>query len=158
VRAAAVILGLLLVLTGGIWLGGHPEALPGGVRDALVEEGPAVRADLIDTIQEHYYKPVSKSKLEEESLRGMVASLRDPYSRYFSPKEAKSFNEDLSGKFEGVGMSVHPAKDGLLITDTSPGAPARNVGMRPGDTTPAVNGHLIAGEGINTTTDQIKGP
>jgi len=157
VRPAALVLALLLVLTGGIWLGGHPEALPGGVRDALVEDGPAVRADLIDTIQEHYYKPVAKSKLEEESLRGMVASLRDPYSRYFSPKEAKSFNEDLSGKFEGVGMSVHPAKDGLLITDTFPGAPARKVGMRPGDTITAVNGHSIAGEGINTTTDQIKG-
>ena len=87
----------------------------------------------------------------------MVASLNDPYSRYFSPKEAKSFNEDLSGKFEGVGMSVHPAKAGLLITDTFPGAPARKVGMRPGDTITAVNGHSIAGEGINTTTDQIKG-
>src|SRR3954469_14853008 len=146
-RAAAVVLGVLLVLTGGIWLGGHPEALPGGVRDALVEEGPAVRADLIDTIQEHYYKPVSKSKLEEESLRGMVASLRDPYSRYFSPKEAKSFNEDLSGKFEGVGMSVHPVKQGLLLTDTFPGAPARKAGMRAGDIITAVNGQSIAGQG-----------
>jgi carboxyl-terminal processing protease len=149
---------MLLVLTGGIWLGGHPEALPGPLRDALVEEGPAIRANLIDTIQEHYYKPVSRSKLEEESLRGMVASLHDPYSRYFSPREAKSFNEDLSGKFEGVGMSVHPAKQGLVITDTFKGAPARQAGMRPGDLITAVNGHPIAGQGINSTTDQIKGP
>jgi len=56
-----VALALLLVLAGGIWLGGHPEALPGPVRNALVEEGPAVRADLIDTIQSHYYKAVSKA-------------------------------------------------------------------------------------------------
>jgi carboxyl-terminal processing protease len=157
VRAATVVLVLVLVLTGGIWLGGHPEALPGGVRDALVEEGPAVRADIIDTIQSHYYKPVSKAKLEDASLRGMVASLKDPYSRYFSPKEAKSFNEDLSGKFEGVGMSVHPTKEGLVITDTFPGAPARKAGMRPGDVIIEVNGHSIAGQGINSSTDQIKG-
>src|SRR3954462_8865685 len=143
---------------GGIWLGGHPEALPGPVRDALVEEGPAVRANLIDTIQDHYYKPVSKAKLEEESLRGMVASLHDPYSRYFSPKEAKSFSEDLSGKFEGVGMSVHPTKQGLLVTDTFAGSPARKSGMRGGDIITAVNGHSIAGQGINLSTDQIKGP
>jgi carboxyl-terminal processing protease len=152
------VLGVLLVLTGGIWLGGHPEALPGPVRDALVEEGPAVRADIIDTIQNHFYKPVSKAKLEDESLRGMVASLNDPYSRYFSPNEAKSFNEDLSGKFEGVGMSVHPAKQGLVITDTFAGAPARKAGMRPGDIITAVNGKSIAGQGINATTDKIKGP
>jgi carboxyl-terminal processing protease len=158
VRVAAVVLGVLLVLTGGIWLGGHPEALPGGVRDALVEDGPAVRADLIDTIQSHYYKPVSKAKLEEESLKGMVASLNDPYSRYFSPQEAKSFNEDLSGKFEGVGMSVHPVKAGLLVTDTFAGSPARKSGLRGGDVITAVNGQSIAGQGINLTTDKIKGP
>src|SRR4051812_20660536 len=148
-RAAAVVLGVLLVLTGGIWLGGHPEALPGPVRDALVEEGPAVRADIIDTIQAHYYKPVSKSYLEEQSLKGMAASLNDPYSRYFSPKEAKSFNEDLSGKFEGVGMSVHPAKEGLVITDTFEGSPARKAGLRSGDIITEVNGKSIAGQGIN---------
>jgi carboxyl-terminal processing protease len=158
VRPVAVVLVLLLVLTGGIWLGGHPEALPGAVRDALVEEGPAVRADVIDTIQENFYKPVSRAKLEEESLRGMVASLKDPYSRYFSPKEAKSFNEDLSGKFEGVGMSVHPSKDGLVITDTFEGAPARKAGMRAGDVITAVNGKSIAGKLINDATDRIKGP
>jgi carboxyl-terminal processing protease len=158
VRAATVVLGVLLVLTGGIWLGGHPEALPKGIRDALVEDGPAVRADIIDTIQNHYYKPVSKAKLEDASLKGMVASLNDPYSRYFSPREAKSFNEDISGKFEGVGMSVHPSKEGLVITDTFPGAPARKAGMRPGDVITAVNGRSIAGKGINDATDQIKGP
>jgi carboxyl-terminal processing protease len=152
------VLAVLLVLTGGIWLGGHPEALPASVRDALVEEGPAVRADIIDTIQNHYYKPVSKAKLEDASLRGMVASLNDPYSRYFSPKEAKGFNEDISGKFEGVGMSVHPAKQGLVITDTFEGAPARKAGMRAGDIITAVNGKSIAGQGINATTDKIKGP
>jgi len=153
-----IALGLVLVLLGGIWLGGHPEALPGPLRDSLVEEGPAVRANLIDTIQNHYYKPVSKAKLEEESLRGMVASLKDPYSRYFSPTEAKSFNDDLSGKFEGVGMSVHPTKDGLVLTDTFPGSPARRAGMRAGDVITAVNGHSIAGQGINNSTDRIKGP
>jgi carboxyl-terminal processing protease len=158
VRAASVVLGVLLVLTGGIWLGGHPEALPGFVRDALVEDGPAVRADIIDTIQGHYYKPVSKAYLEDQSLKGMVASLHDPYSRYFSPKEAKSFNEDLSGKFEGVGMSVHPSKAGLVITDTFEGSPARKVGLRGGDVITEVNSKPIAGEGINATTDKIKGP
>ncbi|MEA2492116.1 MAG: carboxyl-terminal processing protease [Thermoleophilaceae bacterium] len=157
-RGAILILGVLLILTGGIWLGGHPEALPAPVRDALVETGPAVRAELIDTIQNHYYKPVSKSKLEDASLKGMVASLNDPYSRYFSPREAKAFNEDLSGHFEGVGMSVHPLKQGLLITDTFNGAPASKAGLRAGDVIVAVNGVSIAGQGVNNSTDRIKGP
>jgi carboxyl-terminal processing protease len=158
VRVALIVTGILLVLAGGIWLGGHPEALPGPIRDALVEEGPAVRADIIQTIQDHYYKPVSKAKLEDESLKGMVASLKDPYSRYFSPQEAKSFNEGLSGRFEGVGMSVHPTKEGLVITDTFNGAPAEKAGLRAGDVITGVNGVSIAGQGINDSTDRIKGP
>ena len=149
---------LILVLLGGIWLGGHPEALPAPLRDALVEKGPATRAEIIDTIQNHYYKPVSKQALEEASLKGMVASLNDPYSRYFSPKEAKAFNEDLSGRFEGVGMSVHPSRQGLVITDVFQGAPAQKAGLRPFDVIVAVNGTSIAGVGINDSTDRIKGP
>jgi carboxyl-terminal processing protease len=158
VRVALIVTGALLVLAGGIWLGGHPEALPSAVRNALVEDGPAVRADIIDTIQNHYYKPVSKKQLEQASLKGMVASLKDPYSRYFSPDEAKSFNEGLSGRFEGVGMSVHPTKQGLVITDTFAGAPAEKAGLRPGDVITGVNGVSITGQGINESTDRIKGP
>jgi carboxyl-terminal processing protease len=157
-RTSTWILLLVLVLLGGIWLGGHPESLPSALRDGLVEPGPATRAEIIETIQDHYYKPVSKQRLEDASLKGMVASLEDPYTRYFTPKEAKAFNEDLSGRFEGVGMSVHPVKRGLVITDVFNGAPAQKAGLRPGDVITAVNGRSIAGVGINTSTDQIKGP
>jgi carboxyl-terminal processing protease len=44
-----------------------------------------------------------------------------------------------------------------VITDTFEGSPARKAGMRAGDVITKVNGHAIAGQGINMTTDQIKG-
>jgi carboxyl-terminal processing protease len=158
VRAPFTVLALIVVLAGGIWLGGHPESLPGVVREALVDPAPAARAEIIESIQEHYYKPVAKQALEDASLKGMVASLNDPYSRYFTPKEARSFDEDLSGRFEGVGMAVHPSKRGLVITDIFPGTPARKAGLRPGDLITTVNGQSIAGAAINTATEKIKGP
>lgn len=157
-RAPTLILALLLVLAGGIWLGGHPDVLPRPLQDALVDPGPATRAEVIRTIQDHYYQPVSKRKLEDASLKGIVASLNDPYSRYFNPNEAKSFNDDLNGRFEGVGMAVHPSKRGLVVTDLFAGAPAKAAGLRPGDVITRVNGKSIAGTGINTATDEIKGP
>jgi carboxyl-terminal processing protease len=158
VRLIIVIAGVVLVLLGGIWLGGHPESLPSGLRDWLVESGPATRAEIIQTIQDDYYKPVAKQKLVDASLKGMVASLDDPYSHYFTPKEAKQFSEDLSGRFQGVGMSVHPVKQGLVITDVFAGAPAKKAGLRAGDIITRVNGVSIAGVGINTAVDRITGP
>lgn len=157
-RAPLLVLGVLAVLCGGIWLGGHPETLPEPLRDALVDEGPAVRAELIQTIQDHYYKPVKKSALEDASLKGMAASLNDPYTRYFTPKEAKRFDEDLAGRFEGVGMTVHPLKEGLEITTVFPGSPARKAGLRPLDVITRVDGKSIAGLSTNEATSRIKGP
>lgn len=157
-RAPLFVVGVLCVLCGGIWLGGHPETLPEPLRDALVDDGPAVRAELIQTIQDHYYKPVKKSALEEASLKGMAASLRDPYTRYFTPSEAKRFDEDLAGRFEGVGMTVHPRKDGLEITDVFSGSPAKRAGLRSLDVITRVNGKSIAGLTVNEATSRIKGP
>ena len=157
-RVVPLACALVLALVAGIWLGGHPESLPRPLRDALVESGPATRAEVINTIEDHYYKPVSKQNLIDASLKGMVASLGDPYSRYFTPKEAKAFNEDLSGRFEGVGMAVHPTKEGLVITDVFKGAPAQKAGLRPGDLITAADGLSLAGVGVNDATDKIKGP
>ena len=157
-RAPLFVLGVVFVLCCGIWLGGHPETLPDPLRDALVDDGPAVRAELIQTIQDHYYKPVKKSALEAASLKGMAASLRDPYTRYFTPKEAKRFDEDLAGRFEGVGMTVHPLKAGLEITTVFPGSPAKRAGLRPLDVITHVNGKSIAGLSTNQATGRIKGP
>jgi carboxyl-terminal processing protease len=45
-----------------------------------------------------------------------------------------------------------------MVTDTFAGSPARKSGLRPGDVITAVGGKSIAGQGINLSTDQIKGP
>lgn len=140
-----------------MWLGGHPETLPSGLRDAFVDEGPALRSEIIDKIQDGFYREVSKGKLEEESLRGIVRSLEDPYSRYFTPREAKVFNDDLRGRFEGVGMSVGRHAQGLLVVSVFKGSPARKAGLRPGDVITRVGGRSLEGVGVSEAVDKIKG-
>ena len=67
------------------------------------------------------------------AISGMVNSLGDPYTMFFPPVESKSFNEEISGTIEGVGMEVG-MKDGVLtvispIKDT----PAFRAGVKAGD-------------------------
>src|SRR4051812_10586771 len=103
---AIALSGLLIALAIGLWLGGHPTSLPGFLRDTFVENDRALHAQVIDTIEGNYYKEIPKDRLEEQSLRGIVQALHDPFSHYVSPKEAKRFQESIEGRFEGVGMTV----------------------------------------------------
>src|SRR5215208_3359338 len=151
-------LSALVALVVGLWLGGHPESLPGPLRDAFVQEDRAMRAEIIDSIEDNFYKPVDKKKLDDASLKGIVESLEDPYSHYLSPNEAKQFDESVSGEFEGVGMNVEQDKRGLKVLRVFDGSPAERARIRRGDFILAVNGHSIAGVNSEVATNRIKGP
>jgi len=148
----------LVALVAGLWLGGHPESLPGPVRDTFVQDDRAMRAEIIDSIESNFYKPVNEKKLDDASLKGIVESLEDPYSHYLTPKEAKQFNESVSGHFEGVGMNVEQDKRGLKVLRVFERSPAEDAHIRRGDFILGVNGHSIAGVNSQVATSRIKGP
>jgi carboxyl-terminal processing protease len=142
----------------GIWLGGHPESLPDPIRNTFVDEDRALRAEVVDTIEDNFYKPVDEDKLEDASLKGIVNALGDQYSHYLTPDEAHQFQESVSGEFEGVGMNVEEARRGLKVIRVFDGSPARKAGIGEGDLILAVNGHSIAGVNSEVATGRIKGP
>ncbi len=73
------------------------------------------------------------SKLIDGATGGMVASLGDPYTMYLPPKDNKRSNEDLAGKFYGVGIELG-YKDGVLaVVAPLPGSPAERAGVEAGD-------------------------
>src|SRR3990170_2452755 len=126
---AAVAAGILL-LFGGIWLGGHPETLPGPVRDAFVDDDRALRAEVVDSIKDSFYRPVKDSEIDENSLKGIVQGLGDQFSNYLTPAETKEFEESVQGEFEGVGMNVDEDRRGLQVINVFDGSPAKDGGIK----------------------------
>lgn len=58
------------------------------------------------TLNNDYYKKQNAGKLSEAAIDGMVKELKDPYSEYMTKDETKSFNEDVSGDFVGIGAEM----------------------------------------------------
>jgi carboxyl-terminal processing protease len=159
VRTTIVALACALVaLAGGLYLGGHPDTLPDGIRKIFVADENAVRDQLIHAIEDGYYKKANRKQLEQASLKGIVDSLKDPFSHYLTPAEAKLFRQSLDPAFEGVGMSVAEDKRGLRVVKVFDGTPAQKAGIGRDDVITAVNGRSIAGLPSSAATGRIKGP
>jgi carboxyl-terminal processing protease len=159
IALTAALSAAVIFLCLGLWLGGHPNNLPQFARDAFgIDEDQAIRAEVKDSIQDNYYKKVSGQTLDEASLKGMVTALGDRFSHYFTPKEAKQFEQSVSGSFEGVGMTIDSNKRGLKVVSVFEGSPAKKAGINKGDEIVAVNGESIAGEPPDLATSKIKGP
>ena len=159
IRTITIALACLLVAgVAGLWLGGHPSKLPEPLRDAFVEDDRALRSELIDTIDSNFLRKVDEDKLQDASLKGVVESLGDPFSHYLTPKEAKQFEQSVSGEFEGVGMTVDEDRRGLRILNVFDDTPAQKAGIDKGDVVVAVNGKSIAGVNSEVATGRIKGP
>ena len=76
---------------------------------------------------------IDYQKMVYGAIKGMVESLGDPYTTFFTPQQTEEFTQELSGKYEGVGMEIG-IKDGeLQVITPFEGTPAAQAGLRPGD-------------------------
>lgn len=153
-----LLVGMLGTLALGIYLGGHPEHLPGSIRDALVgDKDTAVLREGIDLIKHDYYRKVNEGELANSGLAGVVRALNDRFSHYYDPRQFKLFQQDTAGKFGGIGVTVHQDKRGLELTKVDPGSPAGQAGLRVGDVVVAVGSQSLRGKPDGYSTGLIRG-
>lgn len=73
-------------------------------------------------------------KMIDGAIRGMVASIGDPYTLYLSTAENKSAKEDLNGSFEGVGMELQYNRENqIVVVAPLADTPAERAGVKAGD-------------------------
>lgn len=160
--AVAFAVALAAVLVAGLWLGGHPRSLPEPLRDWFVAEPAGLTAEAAEAIQDGYYRPVGDQELGNATLQGMVRELRkrhgDRFTEYFSPEALAAFNEQIEGRFSGVGLSVIEVPKGLRVAQVFPRSPAEEAGIEVGDTVVSVEGESLAGKSSEEATKLIKGP
>jgi len=108
-------------------------------------------------------KFVDKEKFDVQkmiygAISGMVKSLEDPYTIFFPPEEAKRFEEDVKGVFEGVGMEIGIRKGQLQVIAPLEGAPAQRAGLRAGDKIIKIDDKSTVDMTIEEAVNLIRGP
>ncbi|MCK5320044.1 S41 family peptidase [Candidatus Parcubacteria bacterium] len=116
--------------------------------------------DTWDALQSQYvdHEEAGDKKLFYGALKGMVSSLKDPYTVFMDPKIAKDFSDDLAGTFEGIGAEIGIKNDILTIIAPLPGMPAEKAGLKAGDKIFSIDDVSTQGISIDEAVNRIRGP
>ena len=104
-------------------------------------------------------KTYGSPKESYEAIRGMLASLDDPYTRFLDPREFKEMQIDTSGELSGVGIQLSLDKDTKELVVVSPieGSPASRAGVMPKDVITAIDGKSTRGMSTEDAVKLIRG-
>jgi carboxyl-terminal processing protease len=165
-RRAGGIAGVAVLLAGAFFLGlfltrtqapesatvpaaQPPPAAPSERQPTLIDE---VRRELDDS----YYRSVSPKVLAVPTIDGILEALGDPNTDYLTAPEYDSLQNRTAKSYLGVGLTVEPARAGLLVTSALKG-PARQAGIRPGDVIVRIDGQPAGTLSFEQSLAFIKG-
>ena len=95
-----------------------------------------------------------------EAIRGMLASLNDPYTRFLDPKQFKEMRIDTSGELMVVGiqLSLDKATKELVVVSPIEGTPASRAGVLSKDVIVSIDGKSTEGMNTEDAVKLIRGP
>ncbi|MGB5136278.1 MAG: S41 family peptidase [Prochlorococcaceae cyanobacterium] len=108
-----------------------------------------------DVLARSYASP----KDAHEAIRGMLATLDDPYTRFLDPREFREMQIDTSGELSGVGIQLSLDKDTKELVVVAPikGSPASRAGVQPKDVITAIDGKSTKGMSTEDAVRMIRG-
>ena len=126
--------------------------------DSDVNDSLKQFTQVYDIVEQNYAEPVSPDKaIYNGAIPGMLHVL-DPHSNFFDPKSYSLLREDQRGKYYGVGMTVGPRNNKVIVIAPFVGTPAYRAGIHPGDIIVAVDGKPTDNMTTGDVADLLKGP
>lgn len=115
--------------------------------------------DVWNKIQEKYVdkKKVNTQKMVLGAIKGMVASVDDPYTFFLSPDENKEAKNDLGGKFQGIGAQLGLKDNRIVVIAPLKSSPAEKAGIKSGDYINKVDDASTKAWTLNQAVYKIRG-
>jgi len=167
VRLLAIVLTLVLIAgIGGFWLGNRTAQNSSGQNfwSAVKQENNqkvnlSLFFDVWNRLETTFIdkKSLNAHQMIYGAIKGMVASLNDPYTVFLPPSDNQQAKEDLNGSFGGVGIELGYQDHHLTVIAPLPGMPAKKAGVKAGDLILKIDDKTTEGMSLPKAVTLIRG-
>ncbi len=113
---------------------------------------------VLDLIKYDYVDSVNTKSIIEKAIPEILENL-DPHTTYIPVSDMQEVEEEMTGKFSGIGVQFSIMEDTVRVIEVISGGPSSKVGILPGDRIVRVNDSIIAGNNVqnNTVLNLLRG-
>ncbi len=113
---------------------------------------------LENIVESDYYQEVEDEDLILGAAKGLMSSLQDPYSEYYTKEEFKLLKEQTLGSFVGIGIYMTSNdNDNIVVQSVIKNHPAEKSGLKAGDIILKVDGDKVSASKSSLASSKIKG-
>jgi len=142
-----------LVMIAGMFFGFNLHKQTGSTNSFFASHKANSVEEALELIKSKYVDAVHMDTLEEGAIQQMISGL-DPHSMYIPASDLKEVNEDIQGRFEGIGVEFNIFYDTVHVLYVNPDGPGDKAGLKVADRIVKVNNEPIVGKSI--TSDLVK--
>src|SRR3989339_417556 len=103
-------------------------------------------------------KDIDNEKLVYGSIRGMLSSLDDPYTRFVEPKAYQEMVIRMGGSYSGIGIYIGMKEHQISVIAPIEGTPAFKVKLIAGDKIMTIDGKITKDMALEQAVSLIRGP
>jgi carboxyl-terminal processing protease len=105
--------------------------------------------EVMQLVRNRYVDAVSLDSLGDEAIEEILSRL-DPHSVFIPARQLQDVNEDLVGRFEGIGVEFNIFNDTVHVLNVLKDGPSDKAGVKVGDRFIRVGDSIVAGVGISS--------
>jgi len=117
--------------------------------------------DAYSIVEANYADKLTTDQVDKVIYDGAIPGMLDvldPHSNFFDPKAYAKMREDQTGKYYGVGMTIQPQGNKIVVLAPFEGTPSYRAGIRPGDVILSIDGKTTDGLDSAAVASMLKGP
>ena len=159
VKPAVVLLLVLIIFASGFRVGRGDWNLhkPASASSSTQALDYSSLDQVYSILKNNFNGTLSNTTLLNGAKQGLVNAAGDPYTEYFDPTDAQSFNSQLSNSIDGIGAQLSKDGNNIIIMSPLSGYPAAKAGLQAKDVIAAVDSKSVSGMDLQSVVDLIRG-